>query len=294
MGSWSVSINGNDTAEDLKSEYQAAFYYYDVNTALEKIFMYVNQIGINETDEEEWCGFYYSLADFMWKKGILTDAIKHKCVSMIDSGFGLENWKESGEKILNKRLKVLAEFRKKITSPQCNSKKIKIDMHLNSVFDVGDIVAFQLKTEDKKFLSDCCFSEEFFKLCDGKYIVIKKVEDHISYQSQVVSEVADHWIVFKLYNKIFDTCPTLLDLESVGWAESKKRIHNNQPSQTFVCESNVYYFKQRNYRIVAKDNDCKEDYANYFNAQEHIFFAINRKHYNADTQYINAILNTNK
>jgi hypothetical protein len=24
----------------------------------------------DETDEEEWCNYYYSLADYMWKHGI--------------------------------------------------------------------------------------------------------------------------------------------------------------------------------------------------------------------------------
>ena len=33
MGAWNASINGNDTAQDLKSEYQAAFFYNDVETA---------------------------------------------------------------------------------------------------------------------------------------------------------------------------------------------------------------------------------------------------------------------
>ena len=53
MGAWSVSITGNDTAEDLKSEYQAAFFYYDIETALSKIDKYVRAVGFDESDEEE-------------------------------------------------------------------------------------------------------------------------------------------------------------------------------------------------------------------------------------------------
>ena len=87
MGAWSVSITGNDTAEDLKSEYQAAFFYYDIETALSKIDKYVRAVGFDESDEEEWCNYYYSLADFMWRKGILTDSIRDKAVQMIDSEF---------------------------------------------------------------------------------------------------------------------------------------------------------------------------------------------------------------
>jgi hypothetical protein len=69
MGTWNVSINGNDTAQDLKSEYQAVFFYNDVDIALKKIDAYVRTM-FDETDEEEWCNYYYSLADYMWKHGI--------------------------------------------------------------------------------------------------------------------------------------------------------------------------------------------------------------------------------
>ena len=52
MGAWNVSITGNDTAQDLKYEYQAAFYYYDVETALEKLDAYVRTNICRESDEE--------------------------------------------------------------------------------------------------------------------------------------------------------------------------------------------------------------------------------------------------
>ena len=110
MGAWSVSITGNDTAEDLKSEYQAAFFYYDIEVALSKIDKYVRAVGFDESDEEEWCNYYYSLADFMWRKGILTDSIRDKAVQMIDNEFGLDLWAESGEIVLSKRKQVLADF----------------------------------------------------------------------------------------------------------------------------------------------------------------------------------------
>ena len=112
MGAWNASINGNDTAQDLRKEYQAAFFYNDVETALAKIDAYIRQDGYDESDEAEWCDYYYSLADFMWKYGILTDEVRNRAVEMIDSGFGLELWEEAGAKTLEKRKKVLAEFRK--------------------------------------------------------------------------------------------------------------------------------------------------------------------------------------
>ena len=37
MGTWSASITGNDTAQDLMKEYTVAFYKYPVDEALEKL-----------------------------------------------------------------------------------------------------------------------------------------------------------------------------------------------------------------------------------------------------------------
>ena len=97
MGSWSAGVWGNDTAEDLKFEYQCAFYRYDPEEAVRRLDEYVRTSIGDESDTIEWCNYIYSLADFMWKKGILTEAVKTAAVSMIDSGFGLDEWEKSGK-----------------------------------------------------------------------------------------------------------------------------------------------------------------------------------------------------
>ncbi len=287
MGAWNVSITGNDTAQDLKSEYQAAFYYYDVETALQKIDAYVRKEFCDESDEEEWCNYYYSLADFMWRKGILTDAVRDRAVRMIDGGFGLELWAED-DKTLKKREKALAEFREKLLSPQGEKKKIQVKLYLSSVFDAGDVVAFQLKTADKPYLSEVCgrkvdFDEAFFKACDGKYVVARKVDDHISYRSHLVPEVANHWIIFQLYGKIFDEIPTMEELTSVGWA------HTDDGNGVFLCESNLYYFKKRDYHVIGHDRSLAMASRQ---RNSSIFFSINDPRYNADTLLINAIVDS--
>jgi len=153
MGAWSVSITGNDTAQDLRSEYQAAFFYNDVDTALEKLEAYVRQ-EFKPDDEDEWCNYYYSLADYMWKHGILTETIRDRVLSMIDSGYGLELYEEAGAKVLEKRNKVLADFRTKLLSPQPPKKKIRINLYLHPVFETGDLVAIQLQTAKKYYIEN--------------------------------------------------------------------------------------------------------------------------------------------
>ncbi|MBQ6718143.1 MAG: hypothetical protein IJN22_04520, partial [Clostridia bacterium] len=245
MGTWNVSINGNDTAQDLKSEYQAAFFYNDVDIALKKIDAYVRSM-FDETDEEEWCNYYYSLADYMWKHGILTDTIRNRVITMIDTGFGLGLWEEAGIKTLKKRKKALAEFREKLLSQQPTKKKIRIDLHMTPIFEVGDLIAIQLNTFDKHYLDKSKFTEETFRSCDGKYVVLRKVCDDISYTSCVEPNVRDIWIRFQLYKKVFDSIPTMDQLEQIPWANTENT------NGSFICESSMFYFKKRNYTVIGK------------------------------------------
>ena len=45
MGAWSVSITGNDTAQDLQREYCVAFWKYEIPEALQKYMGFKDHIG---------------------------------------------------------------------------------------------------------------------------------------------------------------------------------------------------------------------------------------------------------
>lgn len=293
MGSWGTGISGNDTAMDLRSEYQAAFYYFDIETALQKIDTYVRNEGFDESDEGDWCDYYYSLADFMWKKGILTEGVKTQVLTMIDSGFGLDIWEESGKAALKERKKVLEKFREKLCSEQPAKKKIKINLYMKPIFEIGDVVAFQLQTTDKTYLSKNSrgwlksrFTEEYFHSCDGKWVVIRKAYDHVSYQSAIVPEVQDIFPHFQLYAALFDECPTMEMLNGIPWANTKY----NPGLGVFYTEGSLSYLKKRNYRIIGsslQDIDIQDQIG--LNTDS-IFFGSPGDTYNADTVILNAIM----
>lgn len=297
MGAWGVGITSNDAAQDLKKEFQAAFSYYDVETALAKIDEYVRADEYNESDESDWCDYYYSLANFMWKKGILTDKVRDTAVNMIDTGFGLEIWVDEGEKTLNKRKKALSEFREMLLSPLPAKKKIKVDLYLDSVFDIGDYIAFQLQTKDKCYLADeSSFDEDYFKLMDGKYVVIRKVKDHISYRSKMVPEVADHWIIYQLYCDFFDEIPDMSQLKDNNWAYKEGRIAYNDPpnkkSYYFYCESSLFYFKKRGYKVIGNNKKGIEENIDANKMVHHLTLGTPSNRYNGDTYLIDSILKT--
>lgn len=109
MGTWGVGIYSDDTAQDLRDEYICAFYKYSIDEALQKIDEYVRTM-FDESDEQCWCAYRYSLADFMWKKGILTPEVRDCTINMIDSGFGLEDWEDAGKTVLRERKKSSKSF----------------------------------------------------------------------------------------------------------------------------------------------------------------------------------------
>lgn len=288
MGTWNTSVTGNDTAKDLYIEYTAAFYKFDVEEALKRIDSYIRTEMFDESDEEEWCNYIYSLADFMWKKGILTDSIRNKAIEMIDSGFGLELWQEAGQKTFDSRKKKLTEFKEKLLSPQPPKKKIKPNVHTERIFDDGDIIAVQLQTSGKPYTKQDSkpISEEDFHNFDGKYVLMQLVNCYASWTSSIVPEVKDYWACFRLFDGIYDTVPNDVDLLSLKDA----LIHQGQKiSSIFTCESNMFYFKRRNYKVICNRKDLLSGLDT--NSNNSIFWGINKPWSNPDSQIVVAMGN---
>lgn len=280
MSAWSESIYGNDTAQDLKREYQAVFSRNDVETALQKLDAYV-RADFDETDEEEWASYIYSLADFMWKHGILTEQVRDRALGMIDSDFGMEIWAEEGKSVLNRRRKVLSTLREKLLSPQPPKKKVRLDIHSKPIFETGDLVAIRLKTLDKQYLPRCKMGEERFRCCEGKYIVLRKVSDHATPFSAIETELKDYWAYFQIYARVFDACPVSEELVDV-------EILPIDNGTVFICESSLFHFKKRGYCIVGNDRAGLE--AVEACSRTYMVWGMNNEYGSPDLEILEAIL----
>lgn len=287
MGTWSVSLTGNDTAQDLLSDYTCAFSFYGEN-AVEKIDEYVRENICDETDEEEWCNYVYSLADFMWKKGILTDEIKDRALHMIDSGFGMGIWNKAGQSTLKKRKKVLAELRDKLMSPMGPKKKIKPNVHAEQIFNDGDIVAIKLITKDKsvaghaKYITD--MTDEEFHSYDGKYILIQKINCYSSWQCAMVPEINDWWARFRLFDGIYDEIPEEIAVDQLKDASF---VEANGAS-LFTCESSMSYFRKRKYKVICNHKESIEKYVN-MNVSNSIYLGVSNEQWDPDSFFLAAI-----
>ena len=138
---------------------------------------------------------------------------------------------------MNKRKKVLAEFREKLLSPQPPRKKIRFNLHMKPIFQTGDLIAIQLKTLDKHYPAHSKLGEDVFRGYDGKYIVLRKAGDEINQYSSIEPQLTDYWVKFQLYNVIFDECPTAEQLENISFVPTRD-------NSTFTSESSLFHLKK--------------------------------------------------
>lgn len=282
MGVWSVGITANDTARDLYGEYTAAFFHLDVAEAVNRIDTYVRRMMFDETDTDEWCNYMYSLADFMWKKGILTEDVRRKVLQMIDSGFGLESWMEAGIKTLNARKKKLEEFKHQILSAMPEKRRIKPNAHTKRIFEDGDLIAIQLQTKGKDYTGNHikAMSTQDFHSLDGKYILIQMIQCFASWTSAIVPEVKDYWAIFRLFDGVYDQIPDNIDIHDLKDASFLPEAM----SPLFTCESSMIYFMKRKFKMLG----CYKDEIRPYLGKKagSIHFGIHNIHHNPDSDFL--------
>ena len=143
-------------------------------------------------------------------------------------------------------------------------KKIKPNVYLEDIFETGDLIAIQLKTagmsytqSDRKPMTD-----EEFQAYDGKYILLQKIRTYISWTSQIVPEVKDHWATFRLFDGVYDEIPVIEDITALKDACLLKPNLFKAPIPTplFYCESSMFYFKRRKYKLIGNFPEGLESY----------------------------------
>lgn len=257
MAIMNPGIFGNDTASTLFSEYIAVFSRNAPELAVAKLDKYVR----SEFRPEDWPDYVFSLAEFMWSRGILTDEVRDRAAALVDSGAGLLLWEEAEDAAYRARKSELQALRQRLFSPQPRRRKVRIRMHTKPVFCTGDVIALQLTTAGAIDMPDSLLhltgvNNEQFRSYDGKWIAIRKVEDHIGYSSVVEPIVRDIWPVFQLYGKIFDEKPSLADLKDVPWADTGRLSQTCDGSLgLFWTEGNLTHFRRRNFELLGNDTD---------------------------------------
>jgi hypothetical protein len=252
-----VSIMGNDTAEDLQSEYRVAFACYEVNKAVRILDEYFNR----NYYADEYPDYVYSLALFMYKNGILTEDVKNRALECLEKKIGLNAYEESGEKMLKQRIKVLSEFQEMIISPLPPKKKIALNVNSTPIFNEGDMIALKLHTNRELKHNLSGVDEEIYKELHGKYFVIQKVSDNVSWTSAINPSVRDIWPRFLLYNYLGDNIPSTDDVQKLRPVYKTRNIlfKSYTDPYVFFCESKMHHFKKRDFHVIcSRDIPCKD------------------------------------
>ncbi len=223
MGTWSVKIFGNDIAEDVKMEYvellKEGLSAEDADRQM--LESYQEVITLNDNDTAD---FYLALALIEWQYGRLQEQTKLKALEVASNEEYLEIWLEEGEKEFQKRKQVLQEFCEKIISPQPKIKKVPIIKPFNCIWNIGDVFAYQLKSEESRKRGLL-----------GKYLVFQKVDELSAYPKVVIP-------VIRISKVIFNEIPSITDFtrsEKVIW--SHPGVYYNE--QLFYKYDEAFYVK---------------------------------------------------
>lgn len=114
MGTWGYEIFDDDTASDIKGDFEEYIEEgLSITEATEKILEEYQEII--EEDENDSPTVYLALALIQMEHGELQANIKKVALEIIESGKGLEIWEESGEDELEERKKILNELKIKLS-----------------------------------------------------------------------------------------------------------------------------------------------------------------------------------
>ena len=148
MGTWGTGIYGNDTAEDVRELCNEIFPLVSVEEGNRIVFREFKDILEDDLIDDDYASFWYSLADWQWKHGILCEDIRMKTIQLLNDHAGIQDWEESARKSdVRKRKAVMdrLKFQLQNTMPPKKLPKAKLSKPKHKP---GDIIIFRAKEKE--------------------------------------------------------------------------------------------------------------------------------------------------
>ena len=186
MGAWGTGIYSNDTAEDVRDTCKEIYPFVSVERGNEIIFEEYKEIIESDIIDDDYASFWYALADWQWKHGILNEEIKEKTISLLKNHTGIEDWEEDGDSAdVRKRIAVMDKLREQFEKPQPEVKlppaKLAKPRH-----KPGDVIIFR-----------SCSSEEDEEMCAWR---IEGFMPPYIFKNPVISENSENIPVVDIHN----------------------------------------------------------------------------------------------
>lgn len=173
MGAWGFELYQNDTALDIKDEFEKMIVTgKTVEEITSKILEDYKSI-IGDIDEEPL--FWFALADTQWNLGVLLPYVKERAMYWIDRDCSIFKRqaidfaeKEQWDKTINK-------LKARLLPPQPPAKKIGRKKVYKCQWNLGDVFAYQIESELSKKRG-----------LYGRYFLIQKVDEGVWYPGHIV------------------------------------------------------------------------------------------------------------
>ena len=233
MGSWGTALYANDTANDVRDMCNEVYPLVRVEEGTKLILKVFSDIVDSDVIDNDYGDFWFALADWQWKHGILTDEIKNKAISLLEAHTGIDEWEGAD---IKKRLTVMEKLLDQLKAPQPEIKipKAKIAKPKHKPGDII-IVRTGLNESDPENwiwnIENCTYSfiyapELADKICEtlnppydahDKYIAILCVGTEKTPHSQYVAGIYDEYSVYAFYDYIGEQRPTIDILKTCGF-----------------------------------------------------------------------------
>ena len=147
MGIWGAGIFQNDTAADIKDEYTELLRDGLSPQAASRAMLAQNR-EILDMGGYDALEFWLGLAQIQWTYGRLQPDVKDAALQQLADHHHLAVWQAENPKLLSKRAAEMEAFAQRMNTAQPPEKKVKPFAPFECVWQVGDIFAYPLQSEE--------------------------------------------------------------------------------------------------------------------------------------------------
>ena len=229
MGTWGTGIYSNDIAEDVRDACKDIFAVYDTEDGNKLLFEHFADILEQSFVDNEYASFWYALADWQWKHGMLDSYVKEKALDLLETHAGMDEWYDDGDKAdIRKRIKVLELLKEQLRTHQPVLKKPRLSL-AKPKHKCGEIIVFRTDCSEPSVWNVESFLPTFmFKSLKlfggvrnfdarGKYMALLCVGTDSTPHSAYLPNLCDTYSVYAWYDYLSEVEPSTADLVKCGF-----------------------------------------------------------------------------
>lgn len=304
MGSWGTALYSNDTSSDVRDMCNEIYPFVSVEEGTKLILKEYADVVNSDILDDDYANFWYALADWQWKHGILSDEIRDKAISLLEAHAGIEEWEEDGTAAdVKKRLAVMDQLLCRLKLPQ-PAMKLPKSKAAKAKHKPGDIIVFRTCSKDYAYaesvynINSCGFTDSYAEQVANKlprrisppyeayekYMAVLCVGVVQEQYSKYLPYIMETRSIYAYYDYLSDQAPTIDDLKQCGFLPLNIRysidtdsLGKNAWTYTFALFSQGFSKKQGTAEQMIEKLSYPDEIERF-----HTLFA--KKNY--DTQYI--------